>query len=69
MFNFGIIASAIRKLNQKSTKRKVNRSKNTHPIHFVSKEQYYKWVNEGKCGCCGAESGEYKGICDDCRLS
>jgi hypothetical protein len=41
----------------------------THPIHAYTKEQNLKWIEEGKCQCCGAESGEYKGICDECRLS
>ena len=40
-----------------------------HPIHTCTKEQHLKWIEEGKCQCCGAASGEYKGICDDCRLS
>ena len=28
-----------------------------------------KWIKEGKCQCCGADSGEYKGIfpCADCE--
>ena len=33
------------------------------------KEQHLKWVEEGMCQCCGAESGEYEGICDECRFS
>lgn len=40
-----------------------------HSIHACTKEQHLKWLEEGKCQCCGAESGEYKGICDECRLS
>ena len=38
-------------------------------INFKTKEQHLKWVEEGKCQCCGAESGEYEGICDECRFS
>ena len=34
-----------------------------------TKEQHLKLVEEGKCQCCGAESGEYEGICDECRFS
>lgn len=35
----------------------------------VTKEQHLKWIEEGKCGVCGEEEGEYKGICDECRFS
>ena len=51
--------------------RKVNKEQvvTIHPIHTCSKEQHLKWIKEGKCQCCGVESGEYKGICDECRLS
>lgn len=63
----GAIASAVsRNKNRKATKEQVGA---THPIHTYTKEQHLKWIEEGKCQCCGAESGEYKGICDECRLS
>ncbi len=62
----GSIASSV----QKNKKRKNNRNVGTiHPINNITKEQHLNWVEEGKCQCCGAESGEYKGICDECRLS
>ena len=40
-----------------------------HPIHACTKEQHLKWIQEGKCQCCGVEPGEYKSICEECRLS
>ncbi len=61
----GSIASSV----QKNKKRKNNKIGTIHPIHNITKEQHSNWVEEGKCQCCGAESGEYKGICDECRLS
>lgn len=33
------------------------------------KNKHLKWVEDGLCGCCGAPSGEEKGICDECRWS
>lgn len=62
----GAIASSV--LNKK---KKVDKAVETsrNPANTVSKEQYLKWVEEGKCGCCGAPSGEFKGICDECRFS
>ena len=66
MISFGAIASAVKRMKQK----KVNKEPiSTHPIHTSSKEQVFKWLEEGKCQCCGADSGEFKGICDECRLS
>jgi hypothetical protein len=60
------IASSI----QRKKKQKVGRKLEvTHPIHICTKEQHLKWVKEGKCQCCGDESGEYEGICDECRFS
>jgi hypothetical protein len=61
----GAIVSSVRR----NKKVNIERIKTTHPIHSCNKEQHLKWVEEGKCQCCGGESGEYKGICDDCRLS
>lgn len=63
----GSIASSV----SRNKKRKHNKqpSRITHPTHDVTKEQYLKWIEEGKCGCCGADSGECEGICDECRLS
>ena len=61
------IGSFVSSINKKKTK-KVNNSKPIHSIHLISKEQHFKWLEEGKCQCCGDESGEFKGICDDCRL-
>jgi hypothetical protein len=60
------IASSVRK----NKKQRRNRNVETvHPIHNIDKDKHLNWVEEGKCQCCGAESGEYKGICDECRLS
>ncbi len=61
----GSIASSVKK----NKKRENNRIGTIHPINNITKEQHLNWVEEGKCQCCGAESGEYKGICDECRLS
>lgn len=36
--------------------------------HTYTKQQHLKWINEGKCQCCGAEPGKFAGICDECRL-
>lgn len=68
MFLFGAITSSIKRLKNKDYKIK-KRSNTEHLIHKISKEQYYEWVNEGKCGSCGADSGEFQGICDECRWS
>jgi hypothetical protein len=60
------IASSVRK----NKKQRRNRNVETvHPIHNIDKDKHLNWVEEGNCQCCGAESGEYKGICDECRLS
>lgn len=67
MFPFAAIASSVRKLKAKNSKKR--KYEKVHPIHTVSKEQYYRWLSEGKCGSCGADSGEYQGICDECRWS
>lgn len=67
MFLFGAIASAHRKAKANRESRRKNKS--DHKIHSVSKQQYYAWISEGRCGCCGAESGEFHGICDECRWS
>lgn len=63
----GAIASFIRR----KTKQKVYKGNagNVHSIHACNKEQHLKWLEEGKCQCCGADSGEYEGICDWCRLT
>lgn len=63
----GAITSSV----QKNKKQKVDRKRvrTIHPIHTCTKEQHLKWIEEGKCQCCGAESGEYENICDECRLS
>lgn len=37
-----------------------------HPIYNCTKEQSQKWLDEGKCQCCGGDCGEHKGICDNC---
>lgn len=61
MIYLASIASAIKKLKSKSVKQeKVDKLR-------VSKEQSYKWLDEGKCQMCGEPSGEEKGICDECR--
>ena len=67
MFPFAALASSVRKLKEKTLKKRTN--KKEHPIHSITKEQYYAWLSEGKCGSCGADSGEYQGICDECRWS
>lgn len=64
---YGAISSALRW--RKNKKVGMNKVDLIHPIHACTKEQHLRWVEEGKCQCCGAESGEYKGICDECRLS
>jgi hypothetical protein len=61
----GAIISSVRR----NKKVNIERIKTIHPIHNCNKEQHLKWIEEGKCQCCGDESGEYKGICDNCRLS
>lgn len=35
----------------------------------ITKEQHFKWADEGLCYSCGAPSGEEQGICDECRWS
>jgi hypothetical protein len=67
MFPFSAIASSVKKLKEKKYSR--SQGKTPHPIDSVSKKQFFEWQKEGKCGCCGAESGEYVGICDQCRFS
>ena len=63
----GAIASAVsRNKNKQVNTKQVG---TTHTIHTCTKEQHLKWIEEGKCQCCGAESSEYTGICDECRLS
>lgn len=63
----GAIASAVsRNINKKVNREQVG---TIQPIHTCTKEQHLKWIEEGKCQCCGAESGEYKGICDECHWS
>ena len=63
----GAVASSV----QRNKKQKIDREyvKTNHPIHTCTNDEHLKWLKEGKCQCCGAESGEYKGICDECRLS
>jgi len=63
----GAFASSVRKNKKQKDNRKYVGT--IHPIHNITKDQHLNWVEEGKCQCCGAESGEYKGICDECRLS
>jgi hypothetical protein len=63
----GAIASSVRKNKKQKGNRKYVGT--IHSIHNITKDQHLNWVEEGKCQCCGAESGEYKGICDECRLS
>jgi hypothetical protein len=53
MISFGFIASAIKKLKIKNNSTRV--IDNSHPIHNISKEQFYKWSDEGKCCCCGVD--------------
>lgn len=68
IFNFiGTISSSISNKKRKKTNKKFITE--THPIHTCTKEQHLKWIEEGKCQCCGANSGEFAGICDECRLS
>jgi hypothetical protein len=66
---FRYIASIAASVNRKK-KQKLDRKSDSreHPIKICTKEQHLKWSEEGKCQCCGGESGEYKGICDYCRL-
>jgi hypothetical protein len=63
----GAIASSVARKKKQETDRK--RFETIHPIHTCTKEQHLKWLEEGKCQCCGADSGEYKGICDECWFS
>jgi len=63
----GAIASSVSRKKNKIIDRE--RFGTIHPIHTCTKEQHLKYIEEGFCQCCGAESGEYKGICDECRLS
>jgi hypothetical protein len=63
----GSIASVVRKNKKQKHNRKYIRT--AHQTHNISKDQHLNWIEEGKCQCCGAESGEHKGICDECRLS
>jgi hypothetical protein len=63
----GAIASSVINRKKKNVSKKpssVDDSKDN-----TNKEQNLKWIEEGKCQCCGAESGEYEGICDECRFS
>ena len=68
MFPYASIVASLIKLKKSNVKRR-ERQRTPHPIDNVTKEQYYLWLNEGKCGSCGADSGEYQGICDECRWS
>lgn len=65
MFPFAAVASSVKRLKVNNKKRK----KKVRKLDNVSKEQFYKWQSEGKCGMCGEPSGEYEGICDPCRFS
>lgn len=69
MFPYSAIASSVKKLKEKNNSVKTRQKNTPHPVDTVTKEQYFKWQEEGKCGCCGAESGEFLGICDECRYS
>ena len=66
LYSQAIVSSVLNRKKQnvgrKSTSAEDSKDKPT-------KEQHLKWVEEGKCQCCGAESGEYEGICDECRFS
>ncbi len=64
----GAIAASVNRKNKLKTQ-SAETVGSMHPIHSCTKEQYLKWIEEGKCGCCGAESGECRGICDECRWS
>lgn len=63
----GSIASSV--IKKKKSGGSSKKSVSSHPIHKCTKEQHLKWLEEGKCQCCGDNEGEYKGICDYCRLS
>lgn len=65
MFKYiGAIASSVISKKKKETSKK--KSESEHPINKVTKKQQLKWVEEGVCQCCGADSGKYKDICDNC---
>lgn len=66
----GAIAAAVSKL--KSKKSKKSKSKTEKEIKTYTqedKDKHLKWAEDGLCVCCGAPSGEEKGICDECRWS
>lgn len=65
---FRYIAAIASAHNKKKKIQKKKISQVTHPIHTCSKEQHLKWLEQGKCQCCGAESGKHEGICDQCLL-
>lgn len=64
-----IIPAIASVLNRKKKRPNRQPSATPHPIHTCTNEQHLKWLEEGKCQCCGAESGEFAGICDECRFS
>ena len=68
---FHYISSVIASIQSKKTTPVLVRRKTgeLHPIYGCTKEQSQKWLDEGKCQCCGAESGENDGICDSCLNS
>lgn len=72
----GIIIGAIAAAHQKSKERyKSKKSKKEYKVELDKDgmkpytQEHLKWVEDGLCGCCGAPSGEEKGICDECRWS
>lgn len=58
----GSIVSAHQKSKNRNKPKKSEKKTNK-----ISKEQSLKWSEQGLCYNCGAESGEYEGICDPCR--
>lgn len=67
MVYIGAIVSSVINRKKQNVRKKQSNVKDSKDK--TTKEQHLKWIEEGKCQCCGAESGEYKGICDECRFS
>ena len=70
----GAIAAAVSKLKRKKSKKKTKDKvkldpDGMRPYTQEHKDKHLKWAEDGLCVCCGAPSGEEKGICDECRWS
>lgn len=63
----GSIAASVINKNKQNLSKKTLNIKNSKDK--ITKEQYLKLIENGKCGICGEKEGEYKGICDYCRFS